>query len=134
LPGLYLGDKDTVKFISRLEQVTHVLSVIEPVKKIDGVIWKGIEIEDHPAQLILKHFEDAFSFIENSNGSVYVHCRAGVSRSATIVIAYIMWKFDLTFEQAFKYVKSRRSQIHPNPGFQAQLKWYELSRGRGICK
>lgn len=48
---------------------------------------------------------------------VLVHCHRGVSRSATIVIMYLMRKFKLTLRDAYKLVKSRRDKIDPNAGF-----------------
>ena len=48
---------------------------------------------------------------------VLVHCRAGVSRSATITIAYLMKRNDWTFEKSIEYVRERRVFISPNYGF-----------------
>lgn len=57
----------------------------------------------------------------DENKGVLVHCRAGVSRSASIVIAYLMKYHNLSFSQAQNYVRSRRSIINPNAGFITQL-------------
>ncbi len=54
-----------------------------------------------------------------------MHCAAGVSRSASFTIAYIMKTKGKTFEDARQFVKSKRDVIHPNQGFQAQLALYE---------
>ena len=51
-----------------------------------------------------------------------VHCNAGVSRSAAIVIAYLMYSQHLNYQQAFDLVKSKRPAIRPNDGFVAELK------------
>ncbi|CEH16778.1 Dual specificity phosphatase [Ceraceosorus bombacis] len=56
---------------------------------------------------------------------VYVHCQAGVSRSATIVLAYLMHTRSLSLQEALELVKSRRSHIEPNAGFMTQLELYE---------
>lgn len=56
--------------------------------------------------------------------NVLVHCHAGVSRSAAIVIAYVMKKYGLNFESAFELVKTRRPRIRPNEKFRACLKEY----------
>jgi len=50
---------------------------------------------------------------------------AGQSRSATCVIAYLMHEKNWSLFQAMGYVKSKRSVIYPNPGFQRQLLDYE---------
>lgn len=56
---------------------------------------------------------------------VLVHCAAGVSRSPTLVIAYLMRYNGLTMEQAMDYVGQRRDIIYPNPTFRLALKEYE---------
>ena len=64
---------------------------------------------------------DCFDFIDearSSGGRVLVHCSQGVSRSATIVIAYCMWKLALPYDDIFDHVKKIRHVISPNVGFQ----------------
>ncbi|KAJ1073855.1 hypothetical protein K5549_007093 [Capra hircus] len=54
-----------------------------------------------------------------------VHCKMGVSRSASTVIAYAMKEFGWTLEKAYNYVKQKRSITRPNAGFMRQLSEYE---------
>lgn len=64
---------------------------------------------------------DCFDFIEEarSNGRrVLVHCSQGVSRSATIVIGYCIWKLNKDYDKVFDYVKKIRTVVSPNMGFQ----------------
>jgi protein-tyrosine phosphatase len=56
-----------------------------------------------------------------SNKNVFIHCYAGVSRSATFVVYYIMKTMGLNVNDAMAYVKKRRSKIKPNSGFYAAL-------------
>lgn len=82
------------------------------------------------------HFDELFGLIDivrslppgksgNSN-SVLVHCAAGISRSATIVVAYLMWKTHTDDAVAIQHVLSRRGVINPNPGFRNQLRlWHD---------
>lgn len=56
----------------------------------------------------------------------YLFSRAGISRSATITIAYVMKKHKMRFEEAFRFVSSKRPQIEPNVGFREQLMRYEV--------
>jgi protein-tyrosine phosphatase len=72
--------------------------------------------------------EQVFHFIEShlaKNTNVLVHCAQGKSRSATVVIAYLMMKNDLTFEQALHITKQGRVLAEPNEGFAKQLKQFE---------
>ena len=63
--------------------------------------------------------------VRETNGSVLVHCLAGISRSPTVAIAYVMRHLQMTFDDAFRYVKSKRSSISPNFNFLGQLLEYE---------
>lgn len=57
---------------------------------------------------------------------VYIHCEQGISRAPTIVAAYLMEKHGWTAIQALEYIRSKRPQIHPNPGFQKHLLAHEI--------
>ena len=54
---------------------------------------------------------------KDKNNKVLVHCAAGVSRSGAIVLAYIMYKEKLSFEDAWEYAKQNRRKIYPNLSF-----------------
>jgi hypothetical protein len=90
--------------------------------------YKIVNIMDLPSQNIISHFDKAIEFINKAvtgGGRVLVHCFAGVSRSASTVIAYFMATRKMTFAEAFNYVKKKRPIIFPNFGFQKQLVEYE---------
>lgn len=50
---------------------------------------------------------------------------AGVSRSVSLVIAYLIKHKSMSYEGAYSHVKARRKIIHPNDGFIEQLKKFE---------
>lgn len=64
-------------------------------------------------------FDDTFNLIKIGLkcGSVLVHCAAGVSRSASIVIAYLMRNNGMNYTEAYALVKNKRFVICPNHGF-----------------
>ncbi|KAK7076245.1 hypothetical protein SK128_028007 [Halocaridina rubra] len=83
-----------------------------------------IPVNDNFSEKLLPYFNDAFHFIDKvreSGGCVLVHCLAGISRSATVAIAYVMKHLRLPFEEAYMYVKTRRPTISPNINFVGQL-------------
>ena len=89
----------------------------------------SIPVDDSPIVNLKKHFQACFKFLNekrNAKKNVLVHCMAGVSRSSTIVIGYIMSIKEMGFEEAYQFVKQRRSIVSPNGGFLRQLKEYEL--------
>lgn len=133
IPGLYLSnekaacDKDVLRHLN----ITHVLTI--EMRRLPKSTFNDsnistlyIRANDSPSTNLLPYFPLANSFIEEGlqKGNVLVHCHFGVSRSATLVIAFIMEKYKLTFEQAYSFVRQRRKFINPNPGFIKQLKQY----------
>lgn len=88
---------------------------------------KVFTCQDFEKQDISQHFKPACEFIEEelAKGNVLVHCGAGVSRSSTIVISYLMWKNKIPFMEALKIMEKRHPPTRPNPGFQKQLIKYE---------
>lgn len=74
---------------------------------------------------LLSYFDETYEFIREGmiRGAVLVHCQMGVSRSATVVIAYLMKKYNITAKEALEKVKMKRC-VFPNQGFVAQLGSY----------
>lgn len=73
------------------------------------------------------HFDETHAWIAKAlaeGGQVLVHCYAGVSRSASIVIAYVMKELNLDFDTAYQLVHRARPVVSPNEGFEKQLRFY----------
>lgn len=126
--NLYLGNEDAAldKDLLKSKGITHVLAVgnFLQMKFPDDFTYENFKIDDSPFQDIAQFFKRALKFIK-SGKVTYVHCSAGVSRSSTIVVAYIMYEKKMSFEDAYKYVKDRRSMVLPNKGFKTQLQEFE---------
>ena len=84
---------------------------------------KVIQIEDNSSNFFL-YLKECINFIDNSD-KIYIHCSCGISRSPTIVIAYLMWKTHSSFTQAYNFVQKRRNCIEPNIGFITKLKKFD---------
>ena len=96
-----------------------------PYKYHANVKYLEIDALDIPEYKISKDFVKCFKFINDNlrnNKNVLVHCHAGISRSSTIIIMYLMVKYKISMSKAFEYVKSRRPIICPNNGFCAELR------------
>ncbi|CAD8071007.1 unnamed protein product [Paramecium primaurelia] len=92
-----------------------------------GMVHKVYHILDIESSNIARLFPETSQQITEGlkRGGVLVHCAAGVSRSASVVIAFIMKTKGWLFQEAFEFVRKRRSVVFPNYGFQRQLRNYE---------
>ncbi|MED6217869.1 hypothetical protein PIB30_021666 [Stylosanthes scabra] len=126
---IYLGSDTVAKNHELLRQngITHVLNCVgyvcaEYFKK--DFVYKTLWLQDSPSEDITSILYDVFDYFEDvreQGGRVYVHCCQGVSRSSSLVIAYLMWREGQSFEDAFQYVKNARGVTNPNMGFACQL-------------
>lgn len=125
---LYLGNNESAKDLDTLNKykITSILicgyflSEFYPNK----FIYKTLEFEDNEYEIIIYPIIKGIEFIDN-NKTILVHCREGVSRSSSIVIAYIMFKEKKTFSEVYNFVLSKKSNIKPNENFMKQLKEFE---------
>ncbi|XP_038556771.1 dual specificity protein phosphatase 22-A [Micropterus salmoides] len=131
--GLYLGNiRDAENRISLSNNgITHILSVCNNAKPVfEDMTYLCIHAADAPSQNLLQHFKECISFIHEcrlNGGSCLVHCLAGVSRSTTIVVAYLMTVTHYSWEECLSAVKAVRSFVGPNYGFQEQLQEYQMT-------
>jgi len=133
IPGwnLYLGSQDAALNVPGLTEknCSCILNVATGIANAFPEKYKylSVPILDTDNSDITKAFSKCFEFIDASReaGGLLVHCNAGVSRSASIVIAYIMSKKKIGFKEAFAIVKAAKPDICPNPGFVKQLNKYE---------
>lgn len=131
--GLYLTcdtnarDYKTLGLELGVKQILTIGKELRPHSKSTPFTMMRIDLDDHPDEKISKYFYPAHEFIEKA--PTVVHCFAGISRSATLVLAHLMIKYKITLEEALKRVRAARGQINPNPGFIAQLKQLEKHLG-----
>lgn len=131
LENVYLGninssyDYETLKKLN----ITHVVSVIagyEPPFPNDFKYLVINALDDENTSLY-NTFDSANKFIEDSydnGGNVLIHCRAGRSRSACILSAYIINSFGMTPKITLDILKEKRPIVDPNPYFMKQLEMY----------
>ncbi|XP_034295960.1 dual specificity protein phosphatase 5 [Pantherophis guttatus] len=132
LPFLYLGSAyhaSKCEFLASLN-ITALLNVSRKSSEpfTNQFCYKWIPVEDSHTADISSHFQEAIEFIDctrRAGGKILVHCEAGISRSPTICMAYLMKTRKFRLEEAFDYIKQRRSLISPNFSFMGQLLQYE---------
>ncbi|NWI88655.1 DUS16 phosphatase, partial [Pitta sordida] len=133
LPHLYLGCQRDVlnKELMQQNDICYVLNASNTCPKPDFIPeshFLRVPVNDSFCEKILPWLDKSVEFIEKakaSNGHVLVHCLAGISRSATIAIAYIMKRMDMSLDEAYRFVKEKRPTISPNFNFLGQLLDFE---------
>lgn len=128
-----LGSLRTVQNMAAVSQlgVTHVLTCgrnLKTPKFPPPIKQLVLDVDDNDEQDMNPYFLKAIEFIEEcvaQKGLCIVHCFAGVSRSATVVVAYLMMSQHVTFAQALDFVQQHRPAANPNPNFRRQLVEFE---------
>lgn len=134
LPGVYIGNfrdsKDPEQL--RANNISHIISIHDTARKLhEDKQYLCIQASDTPGQNLTQFFSQSNDFIHAARidgGSVLIHCLAGVSRSVTIAVAYVMSVTSLNWRESLKAVRGARSIANPNFGFQKQLQEYECKK------
>lgn len=127
-PNIYIGSINEAKNKFWLKQhgITHIVnaSIEIPNYFPNNFTYLRLNLFDIPQQKIYQALEPSYRFMDNAiskEGKVLVHCHAGVSRSTSIVLYYLMKKDKMSLPEALNYVKVRRPRVNPNQGFIKQL-------------
>ncbi|WWC94128.1 hypothetical protein V866_000967 [Kwoniella sp. B9012] len=136
IPGLYLGPFQSSTNLTKMKLmgITHVLCIRD--KKESSLIYPRfptefrymtLDISDNTDQNLITIFPKCRDFIEEAmtmGGTVLAHCNGGIALSPAIVVGYLMWKFNLSADNALAYVQSKRYCVS-TMSFQNQFKEYE---------
>ncbi|PAA73938.1 hypothetical protein BOX15_Mlig002529g3, partial [Macrostomum lignano] len=142
--GLWLSGVEAVANHSLLTsaRISHLLGVVEPEFNYASysrpfefpIRTLRLDAEDSLRQDLTQHFTKAAQFIHEAraaNGQVLVHCLMGISRSVTIVCAYLIALTGLSVDDVIAAVKTRRILADPNPNFLRQLHRFGQSAQAG---
>jgi len=105
---------------------------VEPHGEQEPLQYMLVPVKDEAAEPISDYFDESFTFIEgalHSSKSVLIHCEAGRSRSATVLLAYLMKSQRLSLSEALSKIKLQNRAVFPNDGFISQLHQYAETIG-----
>ncbi|KAJ9610766.1 hypothetical protein H2200_005543 [Cladophialophora chaetospira] len=142
----------------QVHNIVRILSVLQPhetSRSLNSVVTEGgadqdapndrrpeiktIDLNDDPLEDILQHLQEACDWIQNGLDSqelgadrtrpgVLVHCRQGISRSGSFIVAFLMRKNNLSYASGLNLARESRPQITPNNGFEKQLRIWEFCK------
>ena len=129
--GLYLGG-----ILSEPPPGTRaVLNVCETEDPYRAEVHRWAPIDDRAPAPSIAWLRRQVQFVDEQRRAgrpVFVHCRAGASRGAMVVAAYLMWRDRRTRDEALAVIRARRPRARPNPAFmQLLLEWEESIRRSG---
>ncbi|XP_075760719.1 protein phosphatase Slingshot homolog 2 isoform X4 [Pelodiscus sinensis] len=129
---VFLGSEWNASNLEDLQNrgVRYILNVTREIDNFFPGLFEyhNIRVYDEEATDLLAYWNDTYKFISKAkkNGAkCLVHCKMGVSRSASTVIAYAMKEYGWNLDRAYDYVKERRTVTKPNPSFMRQLEEYQ---------
>lgn len=127
-PTIFLGgyqhamDRDWLK----RNQITHILNCTVEHPNYFTSLFKYLKLGlmDNLEQDLYRSLESAYRFIlEGSTGGnkIYIHCHAGISRSVSMLIYFLMKRDKMSFNRALAFIRERRPIANPNNHFVSQL-------------
>jgi dual specificity MAP kinase phosphatase len=132
LNGLFIGSESNAQNLDELssEHIRYIINVTShvPLYHSEQFHYYHIPADDTQKQNLLDYFDEAYKFILNAienNEKILVHCVAGISRSPAIVISFLMRYAHMNMNDAYEFVKTKRSIVSPNLNFMGQLLQYE---------
>ena len=129
LDNIYLGDvlaADNETYLKSFNISVVINCAYEHISDYEDLKAYELNLTDHFPQQLFPTFEMAYEVIKhyNENSKIFVHCMSGMSRSASLVIFYIMKEKKWDYDTSFEYVQKIRSCVNPNSYFVEQLKDY----------
>eukprot|EP00747_Dinoflagellata_sp_TGD_P032542 gnl/TRDRNA2_/TRDRNA2_136062_c0_seq2.p1 gnl/TRDRNA2_/TRDRNA2_136062_c0~~gnl/TRDRNA2_/TRDRNA2_136062_c0_seq2.p1 ORF type:complete len:299 (-),score=39.27 gnl/TRDRNA2_/TRDRNA2_136062_c0_seq2:119-1015(-) len=151
LNWIWIGGTDAARNCARLRQhnIKYVLNCTQTRnngginnfhEKDPNFTYLRLAMADNATETLAAHWDAAMDFLDKvrirEDGSVLVHCQQGVSRSVSMVIAYMMKYFRWHYDDALAHIQAVRSVAGPNTGFTEQLRNFdmELRRTNGYEK
>ena len=140
IPRLYISDLSFAENPACLSshRITHVLSTLPDAIYIPPAtllhphpppVRLQVRVEDFPFAELAAHLPQTSAWIDDAlsrdpNSRVLVHCVEGISRSVSVVAAYLIAHLGWTPNEALKFIKNKRRVAEPNFGFVQQLHEY----------
>ena len=131
IDNVFLGDFRAADDLDLLKKnnITHIINCVFnlPNSFPNDITYKNLNLKDEKNQPLLSALEDAYKFIkDNKDKNILVHCVYGKSRSASVILFYLINEKKYSFKEAKEFAQKIRSCVNPNEGFERELtKYYE---------
>jgi len=128
LPRLYLGTQEDAEQEEKMRSlgITHIISIVGGGRYKD-LCGKHmyVPLRDNGSSDLLEKLENSYDFMVESqdpDNKLFIHCQLGQNRSASFVIGFLMRYKELSFHEAYMFLKEKRELIHPHKKYIEQLR------------
>ena len=142
IDNIYIsGYRSSIDYVFLIQnKFTHIINCAGGSQTFSPLYFKEfqylkIDLRDDGSINILDAVKKLISFlrnINNENSKILIHCSEGISRAPALVCSYLMWKLNMDFQTAVKFVKEKRKCVDINLGFMFQLE--DLSLHKDILR
>ena len=133
--NIYLGNAYNASNFNQLDEfnITTIINVTNEIpnyfEELEEFSYLNIPIDDTNSNTLLSSFEKANEYIKNNQQektktNILIHCYMGSSRSATVILAYLVKKYNFSLQQALELVKEKRPVVNINTKFWNDLETY----------
>ena len=123
---MFLGSEWNASNLEELNAngITHILNVTREIDNFFPAVFKYMNIREYDVEEtdLLQYWDKTYNFVSDCiqlGGKVLVHCKMGISRSASTVCSFAMKHFGWSLEHALQHTKENRSIINPNKVIQS---------------
>ena len=128
IDNIYLGDSVAAADEDYLKDhnISAVVNCAEDLtSNYKDLKFIELNLFDNELQSLFPKFDVAYKFIKlHSQANILIHCVVGMSRSASLVVFYLMKEKGWDYDTCLAYMKERRPIVCPNEGFEKKLKKY----------
>jgi hypothetical protein len=131
-PNIFESTKEALESMREANIITGIVNCTTHVpcyfRGLGKIKYCVIPVYDEDGADLLQYFMNATTFMRSvlcQGSSILVHCEVGVSRSSSVVMAYLIRFHGMSRDDAYLAVKKRRPKVNPNQGFWKQLQTFE---------
>ena len=133
--NIFIGSEPAAANFELLKKfkISHIVNAAAEIKNYfsQNIFYLNLFLHDDPTiykEDLFVVLEPAYRWIDavikrNPTKRILVHCRAGISRSASVVIYYLMRKYKCSYQEALKNLINKRAVVRPNPWYEQQLQF-----------
>jgi len=125
IDNIYLGSAYNAASFYTLKDlnIKKIINVTQEISQYysEDFEYKTYKLYDNNFDDISDFLDDAYNYINNTTDNILVHCYMGSSRSATIIVYYLMKKYNMSLDESINFVRTKRNIVNLTTKFKNEL-------------